>query len=298
MSWLKKLLQVFAVIGIAALSSIPFKRSAPQTSSAQGPSPGSTVTPAESESTDNGAKPPDSSGTETKDRSTAPTDSGIPGTLSPSSSSDATSAHGSSTSPSGISAPIGSTATSKTVPDQGEAHGGFSSSDRPLPESDTSSDRPASVARLEIRAPRIVGDPPRDVKIRDDDSVPAMGSAFEPLWRPEGAKAKRPAAETNGNASGDTQRTGDGGLLDEHRTSGTTASSTGFGSAPTSPSESTTKSARGHRIVYGDSLESIAQQYLGGAGQADAIYERNRDRIPDRYALPVGVELVIPDSND
>ena len=53
-------------------------------------------------------------------------------------------------------------------------------------------------------------------------------------------------------------------------------------------------SVRRHRIVDGDSLEKLAQQYLGSAALAGHIYQANRSLLPDPQLLPVGAEIVIP----
>lgn len=49
-----------------------------------------------------------------------------------------------------------------------------------------------------------------------------------------------------------------------------------------------------HRIVNGDSLESIARTYLGDSRQAMSIYNANRDLLDSPEFLPIGLELRIP----
>lgn len=49
-----------------------------------------------------------------------------------------------------------------------------------------------------------------------------------------------------------------------------------------------------HRIVDGDTLESLAERYLGSRALAIEIYEANRAVIPHPHLLPIGVEIVIP----
>lgn len=49
-----------------------------------------------------------------------------------------------------------------------------------------------------------------------------------------------------------------------------------------------------HRIVNGDSLEIIAQQYYKDPRQAILIYEANRDALLYPTILPIGLELKIP----
>jgi LysM repeat protein len=49
-----------------------------------------------------------------------------------------------------------------------------------------------------------------------------------------------------------------------------------------------------HRIVDGDSLEKIAQRYLGDRARWPDVYQVNRDVLAAPSALPIGVELRIP----
>ena len=52
--------------------------------------------------------------------------------------------------------------------------------------------------------------------------------------------------------------------------------------------------SRTHKIIDGDSLRILAEQYLGSADRYLEIYEANRDRLPSAELLPIGVELKIP----
>jgi nucleoid-associated protein YgaU len=49
-----------------------------------------------------------------------------------------------------------------------------------------------------------------------------------------------------------------------------------------------------HKIVNGDTLPALAQQYLGSANRAGEIYEANRGLLTSPDALPIGLELRIP----
>jgi hypothetical protein len=54
------------------------------------------------------------------------------------------------------------------------------------------------------------------------------------------------------------------------------------------------QAARTHRVVDGDTLESLAERYLGASARAEEIQAVNRDLLPDPKLLPIGVELRIP----
>lgn len=49
-----------------------------------------------------------------------------------------------------------------------------------------------------------------------------------------------------------------------------------------------------HVVRDGDTLEFLAQSYLGNADRAYEIYEENRHLLPGPNLLPIGAELTIP----
>ncbi len=49
-----------------------------------------------------------------------------------------------------------------------------------------------------------------------------------------------------------------------------------------------------HRIVDGDTLASLAQQYLGDANRWQVIYDANRTALTSTEWLPVGITITIP----
>ncbi len=51
---------------------------------------------------------------------------------------------------------------------------------------------------------------------------------------------------------------------------------------------------RTHKIVDGDTLEILAERYLGSTDRYRELYEANRDILPSPQLLPIGVELKIP----
>lgn len=53
-----------------------------------------------------------------------------------------------------------------------------------------------------------------------------------------------------------------------------------------------------HRIVDGDSLESLAKRYLGDSRLAGALFRANRDVLSDPDLLPIGQRIKIPRGED
>jgi len=54
------------------------------------------------------------------------------------------------------------------------------------------------------------------------------------------------------------------------------------------------RSGRTHKIVDGDTLDALAERYLGSADRAAEIYRANQHLLPSPDMLPIGVELQIP----
>lgn len=51
---------------------------------------------------------------------------------------------------------------------------------------------------------------------------------------------------------------------------------------------------RYHCIQDGDTLEKLAEQYLGSPALAIEIYQANRHVLADPYLLPIGAQIIIP----
>ncbi|MCS7305323.1 MAG: tail protein X [Thermoguttaceae bacterium] len=71
------------------------------------------------------------------------------------------------------------------------------------------------------------------------------------------------------------------------------------GQPPDSPNATAVRrhstAVRRHRIADGDSLEKLAERYLGSPALAEQIYQANRALLPDPSLLPIGLEIIIPD---
>ncbi len=52
-----------------------------------------------------------------------------------------------------------------------------------------------------------------------------------------------------------------------------------------------TETEKRHKVVDGDTLEALAERYLGSAERAMEIYQINRDVMANPTLLPIGVEL-------
>ena len=51
---------------------------------------------------------------------------------------------------------------------------------------------------------------------------------------------------------------------------------------------------RTHKVRDGDTLETLAQQYLGDRSRWHEIYQANREKIPQPGLLPLATRLIIP----
>ena len=49
-----------------------------------------------------------------------------------------------------------------------------------------------------------------------------------------------------------------------------------------------------HEVRNGDTLEKLAERYLGDAGRALELFDLNRERLTNPHLLPIGAELIIP----
>jgi nucleoid-associated protein YgaU len=60
------------------------------------------------------------------------------------------------------------------------------------------------------------------------------------------------------------------------------------------PTAQTTPIERTHIVHSGDSLERLAQRYLGDEARAIEIFDLNRQVLENPHILPLGTELKIP----
>ncbi len=96
--------------------------------------------------------------------------------------------------------------------------------------------------------------------------------------------------------------------LPTHRTAERTSPVTSEADLPTQPiarpAYVTTRVAPGteaawpeqvvHIVSNGDTLEKLAERYLGDSGRALELFDLNRDQLANPHLLPIGAELRIP----
>ena len=116
-------------------------------------------------------------------------------------------------------------------------------------------------------------------------SPPPLGQMYESLMRPNDNSAPRPVRSPYTAA---TSTSGDASSLQALRVSASNSATAISDEADFRPT------LQEHRIVDGDTLERLAQRYLGDALRAEEIFELNRDRLRDPNVLPVGRRLRIP----
>ena len=123
---------------------------------------------------------------------------------------------------------------------------------------------------------------PKPLKSRGADSPPAIPAAYEPLVQPERTD---PAFLANENT--DPAKV----LPPQLR-----ELSQGQRWPIQARHQETSMEVppRPYRIRDGDTLESIAERYLGDPNRAGEIYERNRSLLPQPNILPLGQTLLIP----
>lgn len=62
------------------------------------------------------------------------------------------------------------------------------------------------------------------------------------------------------------------------------------------PEVETTPTKRTHVVHAGDSLESLAERYLGDEARALELFDLNRSVLENPHLLPIGAELAIPEN--
>ncbi|HZU36132.1 MAG TPA: LysM peptidoglycan-binding domain-containing protein [Gemmataceae bacterium] len=56
-------------------------------------------------------------------------------------------------------------------------------------------------------------------------------------------------------------------------------------------------SGRRHKVEEGDTLTSLAERYLGDGDRSNEIFDANKNVLQAADDLPVGTELIIPESD-
>ncbi len=138
-------------------------------------------------------------------------------------------------------------------------------------------------------------EPAEEVVLRE---TPAPGS-YEPL-RPEAPTAEiQPTLLAPPPDPGQPQRLDEGlsRLAPPPAMARTYPGSTGSGYDPGGPADlrgAGRQVQRTHVVRDGDTLEGLAQRYLGDRGRWPEIFELNRDQVPQPDLLPLSARLAIP----
>ena len=114
---------------------------------------------------------------------------------------------------------------------------------------------------------------------------PSPGGHTGDRWRPELVDAAAPATPQRPNIVTPTDRTDRPVLARIYPHSISL-------SLPATPR--TGEPVRTHKIVDGDTLQTLAERYLGSAEHWMEIYEANRDVLTSPRILPIAVKLKIP----
>lgn len=117
-------------------------------------------------------------------------------------------------------------------------------------------------------------------------SPPPLSQMYQSLLEPSGSEPRPPSPEYQ------TYEPRESAAVRAFKVSATTSA------AVSRRPEDFRPVLREHRIVDGDSLERLAQRYLGDASRAEEIFELNRDRLRDPNILPVGKRLRIPQRHE
>lgn len=123
---------------------------------------------------------------------------------------------------------------------------------------------------------------PKPLQSREANSPPAIPAAYEPLVKPE---RTNPAFLAN-------EETDSANVLPPHLRE--LSQGQRWPIQARHQESSVEVPPRPYRIRDGDTLESIAERFLGNPNRAGEIYERNRSILPQPNILPLGQTLLIP----
>jgi hypothetical protein len=118
----------------------------------------------------------------------------------------------------------------------------------------------------------------------DSPAGEALGQASGPYWEYDAPVEKAAGPQPEQHLAPD---------LAAHYTPLDGFRPTSWRPAPVAPLPKRSRS-RQHRLTDGDSLESLAERYLGDRARAGEIYEVNREVLPAADLLPLGKIIRIP----
>lgn len=132
---------------------------------------------------------------------------------------------------------------------------------------------PANVASAETAAPQLAASTSASVGSAPPEPLPNEDHTAAGTGGPKSAGSAVPALPNSFATANQSNPTDASDFHSEHSAPATSAT---------------------HKIVDGDSLPRLAEQYLGSASRADEIFACNRDVLSDPELLPIGVRLRIP----
>jgi nucleoid-associated protein YgaU len=149
-------------------------------------------------------------------------------------------------------------------------------------------------AQLRSEAPRPIGNEPRSPATIRRTSPTESGASTEPIVDRASQLAAGWTAQATlpvGFATGESSALASPAVYDAP----SNVSNRPQISPPPWPAIEMGESPRTHIIIDGDSLERLANRYLGDPRRGGEIYELNRKLLSSPDLLPIGAELTIPD---
>jgi len=129
--------------------------------------------------------------------------------------------------------------------------------------------------------------------VAKDSEPPKVSKDFRPSFKPTPWRDPSPSTALPTKPKDDFQPVvGRPGPTDLTRREPSPSGKYHLPSRPATPT--TSAKPRYHKIIDGDTLASLAQQYWGNENDYLSIYDANRNLLPSAELLPIGVRLKIP----
>jgi nucleoid-associated protein YgaU len=126
------------------------------------------------------------------------------------------------------------------------------------------------------------------------DSVTSQSSPHAGATAFDGRIEAAPGSSTSQTDSGTTSDVASSAPHGDLSPTGSASSTGSSSSQATGPLVDANAPEQTHKVVDGDTLQNLAQHYLGRANRYLELYEYNRDILKNPEVLPIGAELRIP----